>query len=165
MAMDFYIIIFAGIMMFFFVMLMSMISANFVQDIRPAERRGELHGSMLSRFLMTPADTVMDEAPPVTLAEYITMKMDDRGHDLAGEFEDYAEDFRRMMCGTIGVSVNACALEISKPGCSGCVFRLGSDQNPAATDIIFFDSKGDEYIIMLRLRDGIPRYGRGVGFG
>ncbi|MFP4190393.1 MAG: hypothetical protein ACLFSL_05170, partial [Candidatus Woesearchaeota archaeon] len=120
-------------------------------------------GNMFSRFLMTPADTIMDDVPRMTIAEYITMRMDDDGHDFDDEFEDYLRDFREDMCATIGRSNARCGIEIIKEGCSGCSISLGSTENRATAELVFTDDTGDEYAMILRLHDidmdGTMRYG------
>ncbi len=152
--MDFYIIIFVGITMVFFVVVMSAISSGLGRSPQAGSFMDRASTHMLSRFLETPAQHVMEGVPDITMAEYIGLVLDGEGpvetHD---GFEDFMASFRHDLCQWLGVSENLCSIEIVREDCRRhCIIREGNEHVPVA-QVRFIDMHGGELFLVLHLHE------------
>ncbi len=154
---DFFVIIFVGIFMIFFLLIMNAAGSFMMEgDAEEIDDTWEVVNNELSRFLKAPAHQFDEEYRGIMIAEYMDMNIDGENEiEISEEFDDFADRFADSLCATMNHE-DDCRIRIQMRGCMAemrdediCRYQSRGRDINVLTEIDFYGREGDVYELTL----------------
>ncbi len=154
---DFFVIIFVGIFMIFFLIIMNAAGSFMMEDgAAELDETWDIAKNDLARYLKSPMGLIDNNYSGIVVAEFLDLKIDgEQDIDIPGDFDSFTNRFAESLCATMD-SEHDCRIRIEKKGCMAekrsediCRYQPRGRGINILTTIDFHGRDGDVYELVL----------------